>query len=155
MSNSCDPWTVASRLLSPWDFPGKNTGVGCHFLFRGSSQPRDQTWVSCIAGRFLSDCATREASFTYVCIHTHTHRYIYASYQIIFLYRLLQNVEYTFLCCKVGSCWLSIWYIVAFMHWRRKWQPAPVFLPGESQGRWSLMGCCLWGHTESGTTEAT
>ena len=31
-----------------------------------------------------------------------------------------------------------------FMHWRRKWQPTPVFLPGESQGRWSLVGCCLW-----------
>ena len=28
----CDPWTVAARLLCPWDFPGKNTGVGCHFL---------------------------------------------------------------------------------------------------------------------------
>ena len=31
------------------------------------------------------------------------------------------------------------------MHWRRKWQPTPVFLPGESQGRESLVGCCLWG----------
>ena len=30
--------------------------------------------------------------------------------------------------------------------WRRKWQPTPVFLPGESQGRWSLVGCRLWGH---------
>ena len=30
-----------------------------------------------------------------------------------------------------------------------------VFLPGESQGRGSLVGCCLWGHTESDTTEAT
>ena len=34
------------------------------------------------------------------------------------------------------------------MHWRRKWQPTPVFLPGESQGRGSLIGCCLWGRTE-------
>ena len=39
--------------------------------------------------------------------------------------------------------------------WRRKWQPTPVFLPGESQGRGSLMGCHLWGRTESDTTEAT
>ena len=30
------------------------------------------------------------------------------------------------------------------MHWRRKWQPTPVFLPGESQGRGSLVGCRLW-----------
>ena len=33
--------------------------------------------------------------------------------------------------------------------------PTPVFLPGESQGRWSLMGYCLWGRTESDTTEPT
>ena len=42
-----------------------------------------------------------------------------------------------------------------FMHWRRKWQPTPVCLPGESQGRESLVGCGLWVHTESDTTEAT
>ena len=35
----------------------------------------------------------------------------------------------------------------------RKWQPTPVFLPRESQGQRSLVGCCLWGHTESDTTE--
>ena len=37
----------------------------------------------------------------------------------------------------------------------RKWQPTPVFLPGESQGRGSLVGCRLWGRTESDMTEAT
>ena len=41
------------------------------------------------------------------------------------------------------------------MHWRRKWQPTPVFLPGESQGRGSLVGCRLWGCTELDMTEAT
>ena len=46
-------------------------------------------------------------------------------------------------------------FTFTFMHWRRKWQPTPVFLPGESQGRGSLVGCCLWGRTESDTTEAT
>ena len=35
-----------------------------------------------------------------------------------------------------------------FLHWRRKRQPTPVFLPGESQGRGSLVGCRLWGRTE-------
>ena len=42
-----------------------------------------------------------------------------------------------------------------FMHWRRKWQPIPVFLPGESQGWGSLVGCRLWGRAESDTTEVT
>jgi len=39
--------------------------------------------------------------------------------------------------------------------WRRKWQPTPMFLPGESQGQQNLVGCCLWGRTESDTIEAT
>ena len=42
-----------------------------------------------------------------------------------------------------------------FMPWSRKWQPTPVFLPGESQGWGSLVGCRLWGHTESDMTEVT
>ena len=39
------------------------------------------------------------------------------------------------------TTWLSLF---TFMHWRRKWKPTPVFLPGESQGRGSLVGCRLW-----------
>ena len=46
-------------------------------------------------------------------------------------------------------------FTFTFTHWRRKWQPTPVFLPGESQGQGSLVGFCLWGRTESDTTEAT
>ena len=44
-----------TRLHCPWDFPGKNTGVGCHSLSRGSSWPRDQNCVSCISwiGRWI------------------------------------------------------------------------------------------------------
>ena len=42
-----------------------------------------------------------------------------------------------------------------FMHWRRKWQPTPVLLPGEPQGPGSLVGCRLWGRTESDAAEAT
>ena len=41
-----------------------------------------------------------------------------------------------------------------FMHWRRKWQPTPVFLLGESQGQRRLVGFRLWGRTEFDTTEA-
>ena len=41
--------------------------------------------------------------------------------------------------------------LFTFLHWRRKWQPTPVFSPGESQGRGSLVGCRLWGRTESDT----
>ena len=53
-----------------------------------------------------------------------------------------------------SQTWLSD-FTFTFMHWRRKWQPTPVFLHGESQGQGSLVGCRLWGRTESDTTEAT
>ena len=56
---------------------------------------------------------------------------------------------------RVGHDWATSLSLFTFMHWRRKWQPTPVFLPGESQGLGSLVGCCLWGHTGSDTTEAT
>ena len=53
------------------------------------------------------------------------------------------------------SDWATSLSLFTFMHWRRKWRPTPVFLPGESQGWRSLVGCRLWGRTESDTTEAT
>ena len=51
--------------------------------------------------------------------------------------------------------WVISLSLFTFMHWRWKWQPTPVFLPGESQGLGGLVGCRLWGRTESDTTEAT
>ena len=57
-----------------------------------------------------------------------------------------------------GGAWWAAVHVVAksrtrlsdftstFMHWRRKWQPAPMFLPGESQRQGSLVGCRLWDH---------
>ena len=48
---------------------------------------------------------------------------------------------------------LSPW--VRKIPWRRKWQPTPVFLPGESLGWRSLAGCSPQGHTELDTTKVT
>ena len=56
---------------------------------------------------------------------------------------------------RVRLDWVTSLSLFSFMHWRRKWQPTPVFLPGESQGRGSLVGGRPWGRTESDTTEAT
>ena len=56
---------------------------------------------------------------------------------------------------RVRHDWSTSLSLFTFMHWRRKWQPTPVFLPGESQGRGSLVGCRLCGCTESDTTDAT
>ena len=64
-----------------------------------------------------------------------------------------------------GGAWKAAVHVVAegqtsfslftFINWRRKWQPIPVFLPGESQGWESLVGYHLWGRTELDMTEAT
>ena len=48
---------------------------------------------------------------------------------------------------RVWHDWETSLSIFTFMHWRRKWQPTPVFLPGESQGLGSLVDCRLWGRT--------
>ena len=56
---------------------------------------------------------------------------------------------------RVGHNRATSLSLFTFMHWRKKWQPTPVFLPGESQGRGSLMGCHLGGRTEQDMTEAT
>ena len=62
-----------------------------------------------------------------------------------------------------GAWWAAVhgvateWFhsLFTFMPWRRKWQPTPVFLSGESQGWQNLVGCRLWGRTESDTTKVT
>ena len=66
-----------TRLLLPWDLPGKSTGVGCHCLLqlewlaipfsRRSSWPKVQTPVSCIAGRFFTIWATKETPLLDYC----------------------------------------------------------------------------------------
>ena len=56
---------------------------------------------------------------------------------------------------RVGHDWATSLSLSTFMHWRRKWQPNPVFLPEQSQGQGSLVGWHLWGRTESDTTEVT
>ena len=48
---------------------------------------------------------------------------------------------------RVRHNWVTSLSLFTFMHWRRQWQPTPVFLPGESQGRGCLVGCRLWGCT--------
>ena len=56
---------------------------------------------------------------------------------------------------RVRHDWATSLSLFTFMHWRRKWQPTSVFLPGESQGQGSLVGCRLWDRIESDTTEVT
>ena len=62
MSNSSRPHGLwSARVFCLCNFPGKNTGVSILPFSRGSSPPRDQTHISCIAGRFFTVWAIREA----------------------------------------------------------------------------------------------
>ena len=78
MSSSLWPHGLQpTKLLCPWNSPGNNTGVGSHSLLQGSSQPRDQTQVSCIAGIFLILWATREVLLC-VCVCVCVCVYLYS-----------------------------------------------------------------------------
>ena len=66
MSDSLRPNGLQpTRLLFPWDSPGKNTGVGCHVLLQGIF-PTQEPNLGLIAGKFLTIRATREASTVYI-----------------------------------------------------------------------------------------
>ena len=51
---------------------------------------------------------------------------------------------------RVGHEWATSLSLFTFLHWRRKRQPTPVFLPGESQGQRNLLGA-IYGVTQSQT----
>ena len=51
---------------------------------------------------------------------------------------------------RVGHNWATSLSLFTFMHWRRKWQPTPVFLPGESQG-WGAWWAAVYGIAQSRT----
>ena len=96
-------------------------------------------------------------SLFFICAHTHTYTYIYinipekavAPHSSALAWKIpwteepgrLQSIG----SLRVGHDWVTSLSLFTFMHWRRKWQPTPGFLPGESQGHRSQVGCRLWG----------
>ena len=73
------------------------------------------------------------------------------TFQIMLCLRIfiLKEQSLAFIKDAVSNAQQTSLSLFTFMHWRKKWQPTPVFLPGESQGRGSLVGCHLWGRTQS------
>ena len=164
-----------TRLPRPWDSPGKNIGVACHFLLQcvkmkseseitqlyptlgdpmdcsllGSSaheifQARVLEWVA-IAFSATSLCIAPNSTPLKITSKT------LKSKKHMEEPGRLQSMG----SLRVGHDRVTSLSLFSFMHWRRKWQATPLFLPGESQGQRSLVGCRLWGHTESDTTIAT
>ena len=155
----CDPMDykvhgiLQARILERIGFPFSS----------GSSQSRDRTQISYIAGRFFTSWATR-LNIIPLSISIYHMSYVYpektmAPHSSILTWKIPWMEEPSRLqsmgSLRVGHDWATSLSLFTFLHWRRKWQPTPVFLPGESQGWGSLVGCCLWGRTESDMTEAT
>ena len=152
MSNSWQP----HGLYSPWNSPGQNTGVGSLSLLQGIFPTQGLTQVSHIAGGFFTSWATSKSHLVLLFIKAEKAMAPHSStlaWKIPWMEEpgRLQSIGSR----RVGHDWATSLSLFTFMHWRRKWQPTPVFLPGESQGRGSLVGYRLWGHTESDTTEVT
>ena len=138
----------------------------------GSSRTRDRTHVLCTSRWILNHWSTREVSpafFWVLCIYyewidfwsfmPRSSEKAMAPHSSTLAWKIPWTEEPVRLqsmgLLRVLHDWATSLSLFTFMHWRRKWQPTPVFLPGESQGRASLVGCRLWGHTELDTTEVT
>ena len=152
-----------TSLLCSWGSPGKNTGVGCLFLLQGifPTQGSNPDLLHC--RQILYQLSHQESPLLLnLDIKRKTRDWLekaMATHSSTLAWKIpwmeepgrLQSMGSQ----RVGHDWATSLSLFTFIHWRRKWQPSPVFLPGESQGRRSLVGCLLWGRTESDTTEAT
>ena len=102
-------------------------------------------WWAAIYG--VAEGQTRLSDFTFT-FHFHALEKEMATHSSVLAWRIpgteepgrLQSMGSQ----RVEHGWATSLSLFTFTHWRRKWQPTPVFLPGESQGRGSLVGCRLW-----------
>ena len=136
------------RLLCPWDFSGKEYWSGMPFPSPGDLQnPGTKPVSPALIGRFFTTKLPEKPEKA-MAPHSST-----LAWKIPWVEEpgRLQSME----SILVGHGWATSLSLFTFMHWRRKWQPTPVFLPRESQGWRSLVGCRLWGRTELNTTDAT
>ena len=120
VSNSYDPSGLQpARLLCLWKSPGKSTRVGGHALLQGifPTQGLNPGLLHC----------------RQILYHLSHQGSLYQFYLMLFSL-LISGQKRSFLISN------------NYPSWRRKWQPTPVFLPGESQGRGSLVGCRLGSH---------
>ena len=74
------------------------------------------------------------------------HIHIYVCLYVVYIQYLLLKIYFK-------QIWDHVNQDLMIAFWRRKWQPTPVFLPGESHGRRSLVGYSPQGGKESDTTE--
>ena len=148
-----------SRLLCPWDSPGSNTGVGCHSLLQGIF-PTQGPNLGLLHCRQIYHLSNQGSPYIYRCVLSILHIVVCISEKAMAPHT--STLAWETPCTeepgrlqsmgslRVGHNWATSLSLFTFLHWRRKWQPTPVFLPGESQGR-GLWWAAIYGVTQSRT----
>ena len=166
-----------ARLLCPWDSSAKNTGVGCHALLQGTFQTQGSNpCLLCFLHWQASSLPLVLLSIIIMFVRiTHDGMYVGCICKATLVLILnkkgmathsstlawtIRGTGETGRLQSMGSLrirhdWATSLSLFTFMHWRRQWQPTLILLPGESQGRGSLVGFPLWDRTESDMTEVT
>ena len=156
-----------SNFLQPHGLPGSSVlGVSQAGILewvtisfsRGSSQYRDQTCLSCLAGWFCTTEPPEKPSPNsnsslllerFSRLVEKDKEKAMAPHSSTLAWKIPWTEEPGRLQSMgsqgVGHDWWTSLSLFTFMHWRRKWQPTPVFLPGKSHGQRSLVGCSPWG----------
>ena len=90
------PWTVATRLLCPWNFSGKNTGVGCHFLLQEIFPIQGLNLSPALAGGFFTTEPHGKPGVYNAHTHTHTHTHIYIYTHNLINFKFPYSIFYTY-----------------------------------------------------------
>ena len=135
-----------TRLRHPWDSPGKNTGVGCHFLLQ-CMKVRSESEVaqSCLTLSNRMDCSPPGSS-----VHGFSRQEYWSGVPLPSLIYGASSKEFA---CQARDARDIGSIPVEKIPWSRKWHPTPVFLPGEFHGQRILAGYSARGCRESDTTE--
>ena len=164
MSDSVQPHRRQPiRLPRPWDSPGKNTGVGCHFLLQCMKvKSESEVAKSCLTRSDPMDCSLPGSSvhgifqarlLEWGAIAFSHSRHKESLMLSLGLPRWFSGKESACQCKRCKGLGFNPW--VGKISCSRKWQPVPVFLPGKFHGQRSLVGCSPWDSKELDMTERT
>ena len=167
----CDPMNYSPSGSSiHGNSPAKNTGMDGHALLQGIFLTQESNWGLLHYSWIFYQESYQGSPKSYIRLHKKRMCTLYYSslpssekamtpHSSTLAWKIPRTEEPGRLqsmgSLRVGHDWATSLSLFTFTHWRRKWQPTPVFLPGESQGEGSLVGRRLWGHTELDMTEVT
>ena len=144
---SLEVFTLEMKICINTFWPPSGEGSGTPLQYSCLENPMDGgAWWAAVHG--VTKSRIRLSNFTFT-FHFHALEKAMATHSSTLAWKIPWMEEPGVLqsmgSLRVGHDWVTSLSHFTFMHWRRKWQPTPVFLPGESQGRGSLVGCRLWG----------